>query len=37
MKYRVIVKWKIHKFDTYSKALEFSQETGGTLYEQVIY
>lgn len=38
MKYRVIVGYhQVHKFETYSKALEFAQETGGILYEQVIY
>ena len=38
MKYRVIIGWnQVHKFNTYSEALEFAQETGGILYEQVIY
>lgn len=38
MRYRVIVGWnQVHKFETYSKAFEFAQETGGILYEQVIY
>lgn len=38
MKYRVIVGWnQVHKFETYSEALKFSQETGGILYEQVMY
>ena len=38
MKYRVIVGYhQVHKFKTYSEALEFSQETGGILYEQVIF
>lgn len=38
MKYRVIVGYnQVHKFDTYSKALGFAQETGGILYEQVMY
>lgn len=38
MKYRVILGYnQVKKFSTYSEALEFSQETGGILYEQVIY
>ena len=38
MKYRVIMGWnQVQKFKTYSEALEFSQETGGILYEQVMY
>lgn len=38
MKYRVIVGWhQVHKFKTYSEALQFSRETGGILYEQVMY
>ena len=38
MKYRVIVGYhQVHKFSTYSEALQFSQETGGILYEQVTY
>ena len=38
MKYRVIVGWnQVYKFNNYSEALQFSQETGGILYEQVIY
>ena len=38
MKYRVIMGWnQVHKFNTYSEALEFSQETEGILYEQVMY
>lgn len=37
MKYRVIKNYKVHKFDSYSKALLFKQENGGVLYEQVLY
>lgn len=38
MKYRVIVGYnQVYKFKTYSEALEFSQEVGGILYEQVMY
>ena len=38
MKYRVILGYnQVHKFSTYSEALQFSQETGGILYEQVMY
>ena len=38
MKYRVIVGFnQIRKFSVYSEALDFANETGGILYEQVIY
>lgn len=38
MRYRVIVGWhQVHKFKNYSEALSFAQETGGILYEQVMY
>ena len=38
MRYRVIVGYnQVHKFKNYSEALEFSQKTGGILYEQVMY
>jgi hypothetical protein len=35
MEYRVILDFKVHKFDSYSKALLFKQENGGVMYEQV--
>lgn len=38
MKYRVIIGWnQVKPFNNYSEALEFARETGGILYEQVIY
>lgn len=38
MRYRVILGYnQVHKFKTYSEALRFAQETGGILYEQVMY
>ena len=38
MKYRVIVGFnQVHKFFHYSEALDFANETGGILYEQVIF
>ena len=38
MKYRVIIGYnQIKPFYKYSEALAYAQETGGILYEQVIY
>lgn len=38
MKFKVILGYnQVHGFEKYSEALEFSRETGGILYEQVIY
>ena len=38
MKYRVIVGFhQVKPFNNYSEALEYAQQTGGILYEQVIY
>lgn len=35
MEFRVILDFKVHKFKTYSEALLFKQQNGGTMYEQV--
>jgi hypothetical protein len=35
MGYRVILDFKVYKFDSYSKALLFKQQNGGVMYEQV--
>lgn len=35
MEFRVVLGFKVYKFDSYSKALLFKQENGGVMYEQV--
>ena len=33
--YKVILNWKIVPFDTYSKALAFKNQYGGTIYQKI--
>ena len=33
--YRVILNWKVIPFDTYSEALDFQQQNGGTIYQKI--
>ena len=35
MEFRVVLDFKVYKFDSYSQALLFKQENGGVMYEQV--
>ena len=33
--YRVLLNYKVYPFDSYSEALKFEQENGGTIYQKV--
>lgn len=33
--YRVILKYKIYPFNTYSEALKFKRENGGEIYQKI--